>query len=411
MRNPRTKPIKFDLPIDGTKVATVDQLRGHFTTEILGHFRKGVLVNWLRARRGLEKELAAVEALPKDGDDRTLLMALCKAFAIDADEHSVAAALDVTGVPGMLVSRQITESSESSVGRLLAGGEYRWRLDVFAVACVTIEVDDASMDMFVALEDERGLQIATDGAFGEGKRLRLKAILSKGTYYIRLRGFDDKSSSNYILRVNQAQEFTSLLHDSEMKVSLKDLMTDQSLNKSKDNGDDVYEVEGSLAKDRADIWIIDMPQQGAIADVRAEGDLDTVGYLLDPIGRILKKDSYSGSSLNFHFISPCKLSGKFAILVRGFANDEIGGYRLQVTAASSRPEVLAENVPEMRSLLFPTCMGLAAFLAGIQQTEPEPDHYTVHLVSTGLKMVLAGTGMIDIHKIPEEKQIFGWLDE
>ena len=43
------KMIKFDLPIDGVKVATLDQLRDHFTTEIIAHFRSGLLTRWLQS--------------------------------------------------------------------------------------------------------------------------------------------------------------------------------------------------------------------------------------------------------------------------------------------------------------------------------------------------------------------------
>ena len=45
------KMIKFDLPIDGVKVSTLDELRDHFTAEIVGHFRSGLLAKWLRSRR------------------------------------------------------------------------------------------------------------------------------------------------------------------------------------------------------------------------------------------------------------------------------------------------------------------------------------------------------------------------
>jgi hypothetical protein len=41
------KLIKFDLPIDGVKVKTVEELREHFTPEILDHFRSGLLAKWL----------------------------------------------------------------------------------------------------------------------------------------------------------------------------------------------------------------------------------------------------------------------------------------------------------------------------------------------------------------------------
>ena len=92
------KMIKFDLPIDGVKVATLDELRDHFTTEIIGHFRSGLLARWLRSR-GLTRELAAVKALAA-GDDATTFKELCRIFEIEVDDGAFAAALaEATGVP------------------------------------------------------------------------------------------------------------------------------------------------------------------------------------------------------------------------------------------------------------------------------------------------------------------------
>ena len=44
------KMIKFELLIDGVKVAAPDGLQDHFTTEILGHYRSSLLARWLRSR-------------------------------------------------------------------------------------------------------------------------------------------------------------------------------------------------------------------------------------------------------------------------------------------------------------------------------------------------------------------------
>ena len=94
------KTIKFDLPIDGVKVAALDDLRDHFTTEIIGHFRSSLLARWLRSR-GWTRELAAVEALAAD-DDATTLKELCRIFEIEADDDAIAAATaEATGVPGI----------------------------------------------------------------------------------------------------------------------------------------------------------------------------------------------------------------------------------------------------------------------------------------------------------------------
>ena len=94
------KMIKFDLPIDGVKVAKLDDLRDHFTTEIIGHFRSGLLARWLRSR-GRTRELAAVEALTR-ADDATTLKELCQIFEIEADDDAIAAAVaEATGVSGI----------------------------------------------------------------------------------------------------------------------------------------------------------------------------------------------------------------------------------------------------------------------------------------------------------------------
>lgn len=72
------KMIKFDLPIDRVKVATLDQLRDHFTTEIIAHFRSGLLARWLQSRN-MTYELASVEALAA-GDDPTVLKRIVPDF-------------------------------------------------------------------------------------------------------------------------------------------------------------------------------------------------------------------------------------------------------------------------------------------------------------------------------------------
>ena len=83
------KTIKFDLPIDGVKVATLDDLRDHFTTETIGHFRSGLLARWLRSR-SMTRELAAVEALTAR-DDAAVLNELSRIFEVEADDDAIGA--------------------------------------------------------------------------------------------------------------------------------------------------------------------------------------------------------------------------------------------------------------------------------------------------------------------------------
>ena len=92
-----TKTIKFRLPIDGVKVSTLDELRDHFTVEIVGHFRSGLLAKWLRSRR-MTKQLDEVEALIAN-EDSVVLRELCDIFGVEADADAISAAVAApTGV-------------------------------------------------------------------------------------------------------------------------------------------------------------------------------------------------------------------------------------------------------------------------------------------------------------------------
>ena len=105
------KMIKFDLPIDGVKVATLDQLRDHFTTEIIAHFRSGLLARWLQSR-SMTRELASVEALAA-GDDAAVLKELCRIFEVEADDDAITAAIsEATGVPGIHLHQSHSRSQE-----------------------------------------------------------------------------------------------------------------------------------------------------------------------------------------------------------------------------------------------------------------------------------------------------------
>ena len=94
------KMIKFDMPIDGVKVATLEELRDHFTTQVVDHFRSGLLARWL-ASRDLATELEEVGALTA-GDKAGILRGLCQIFKVEADDADIAAAVaEATGVAGV----------------------------------------------------------------------------------------------------------------------------------------------------------------------------------------------------------------------------------------------------------------------------------------------------------------------
>ncbi|MDP1614352.1 MAG: DUF1566 domain-containing protein [Methylococcales bacterium] len=66
------KPIKFDLPLNGTRISTLDELKNNLTIELLEPFRSRKLAKWLRVRN-LTEQANAVEALFTDEERKVAL--------------------------------------------------------------------------------------------------------------------------------------------------------------------------------------------------------------------------------------------------------------------------------------------------------------------------------------------------
>ena len=100
------KTIKFDLPIDGVKVKNLEELREHFTVEILELYNNKMLLSWMRSRKMLG-ELDQLEKKASMELSRIALMkVLCEIFKIDADDMIIAAAL---GMPPEKIAKNFLE--------------------------------------------------------------------------------------------------------------------------------------------------------------------------------------------------------------------------------------------------------------------------------------------------------------
>jgi hypothetical protein len=88
------RPIKFDLPLNGTRIATLEQLEKNLTAEILEPFRSGKLVKWLRVR-SLDEQAEAVDALLAGDNEREvqLLKGLYGVFGGETDHDLLQVAI------------------------------------------------------------------------------------------------------------------------------------------------------------------------------------------------------------------------------------------------------------------------------------------------------------------------------
>ncbi|MBV5309869.1 DUF1566 domain-containing protein [Chromatium okenii] len=108
------KIIKFDLPLDGIRAKNIEEIREHFTLEILAHYRSRLLGKWLAVRK-LNTELEALQAIDTSDDDQAVFKRLCEIFAVDADDAVIAVLFnDPTPKFGLNIAEVVTHSETDS---------------------------------------------------------------------------------------------------------------------------------------------------------------------------------------------------------------------------------------------------------------------------------------------------------
>ena len=248
------KTIKFDLPIDGVKVSTLDELRDHFTAEIVEHFRSGLLSKWLRSRR-MNKQLDAVEALTAN-EDSVALLGLCEIFEIEADSDAISVALaepsgasaddlaEELQIPAKVLLAYLRPSDSSkrtrdsvissrekielirslivptlkklrtialgeiSQGSIIDEGECEvWVFETPLPGGFIIQTQ-GDLDTKGCLLDSSGNIVEEDDDSGDGGNFKMTCRLYSGLYFVLVRGFGSNTGS-YSLHLHRASDDTT----------------------------------------------------------------------------------------------------------------------------------------------------------------------------------------------------------
>lgn len=88
------KIIKFDLPINGIKAKTVEELRDNLSDELVTLARSGQLERWFRSRKLDVSAQAVFAAVAAESDDKALFLALCQVLEVEVHPDDVAALFD-----------------------------------------------------------------------------------------------------------------------------------------------------------------------------------------------------------------------------------------------------------------------------------------------------------------------------
>lgn len=88
------KIIKFDLPINGSKVTTLEALRDNLTDEIVPLARSGQLERWFKSRQLQEQAQAVAAAVSEHAEDKLLFLALCAVLEVEVHPDDACAIFD-----------------------------------------------------------------------------------------------------------------------------------------------------------------------------------------------------------------------------------------------------------------------------------------------------------------------------
>ena len=88
------KIIKFDLPINGSKVTTLEALRDNLTDEIVKLARSGQLERWFKSRQMQEQAQAVANAVSRNNKDKELFLALCAVLEVEVHPDDASAIFD-----------------------------------------------------------------------------------------------------------------------------------------------------------------------------------------------------------------------------------------------------------------------------------------------------------------------------
>ena len=109
--------IKFDLPLNGTRIRHLDELKDNISSEIVTLARSGQLGRWFKSRR-LESLVAATAGLLEQNlGDVELCLALCALLEVDAHPDDVAAIFNPPPEAGVALKKPVSESQTLIAGR------------------------------------------------------------------------------------------------------------------------------------------------------------------------------------------------------------------------------------------------------------------------------------------------------
>ena len=232
-------------------------------------------------------------------------------------------------------SRSVSGSWDSSCTSGRRTGKYA-RLYGFTLSgtrTVTIDLE-SSVDTYLYLLDANNREIERDDDSGDGTNSRITRRLNAGTYRIETTTYNNRTSGNFTLRVNTANEVTGC----NVPYSLGSNPS-RSVSGSWDSSCTSGRRTGKYA--RLYGFTLDSTRN---VTIDLESSVDTYLYLLDANNRQIERDDDDGDGTNSRITRRLN-AGTYRIETTTYNNRTSGNFTLRVNRTNTGPSTTDPSTP------------------------------------------------------------------
>jgi membrane protein implicated in regulation of membrane protease activity len=220
--------------------------------------------------------------------------------------------------------------SSSTSGKIERGGDNDYfRIRITGSGMLTVS-STGSFDTYGYLLNSAGRVLLSNDDSGTGRNFKISKMVSRGTYYVRIRGYSSTGKGNYGLSVGFS-DGSSDDHGNSISSATNVGLSSSTRGRIERVGDNDY-------------FRIFVAGSGGTLTVNSTGSLDTYGYLLDSTGKTLQANDDNGLGTNFR-ISRRVSRGTYYVRVRAYSRSPIGSYGLRVAFSNARNVGLNSTTP------------------------------------------------------------------
>ena len=216
------------------------------------------------------------------------------------------------------------EVGSSTSGTLTAGDDDYFSVELAADGTLTFYTEGET-DTRGTLTSDDGAVSQEDDDLGDGLNFHIERELAAGTYFVRVRGYDDAITGDYTFHVS-ADPVTADDHGDKLQTA-----TAVALPSS--------ETAGALTGGDHDYFRITLAQANNLT-VQAEGDIDTYGTLMNEDGSVVGNNDDSGDGANFRIVADLE-AGTYFVRVRGYSSSTSGNYTFKASTPSTATAPIA----------------------------------------------------------------------